>query len=385
MRDCLLTTTLRARKESKVPCLPCGFVIAFLLATYTARAEEPVRVLIVDGNGAVGSKKGGGAYYVDTVLKSVKGYAPVIKDVGALENSELGGASQIFLLDLPELSEKARTNLEAHVKAGSGVAFFLGDKVRPAHYNRLLYRKGEGIFPVQLASQSAEPPKGKEKAEAARPSGPGLYVRVPNHPLCADLVDASEFFKFLDIGRHFPIVRTKRDQAAGRVQELIALPNEADASDFKEEAQKLNRAIPVADERYKEFRTGLERHQWALRRALVFGKKAWELGDALDALLEDRGDPKDAERADLTKFWSKPDVKELRQQIAALRDRTRYADPIVVAAPFGKGRVVACLTSAGGSWNDWADGPAAPTFVMLTANLAKHLAGGDPPLTGKRP
>jgi hypothetical protein len=356
-----------------------------LLAASVVRADEPARVLLVDGNGAAGSKKGGGAYYVEAVLKSVKGYAPAVKDAAELEKPDLKNFSFVFLLDVPELPEPARANLEAYVKGGAGVAFFLGAKVRPAHYNRLLYRKGEGIFPVQLASQPTEAPKGKDKAEAARSSSPGVFVRDPGHPLCADLEDASGFFAFLDLGRHFPVVRGKGNRDAGRVQELIALPNEADATEFKEETQKLNRAIPVTEEKYKDFRPGLERHQWAVRRALVFGKKAWELGDALNALLEDRGNPKEADRPDLTEFWRKPEVKELRQQIAALRDKTRYADPIVVAAPFGKGRVVACLTSAGGSWNDWADGPASPTFVMLTTNVAKYLKGGDGAPAEKRP
>ena len=35
---------------------------------------------------------------------------------------------------------------------------------------------------------------------------------------------------------------------------------------FKEEAQRVNRAIPIEDERYKEFRPGLERHQWGIRQ-----------------------------------------------------------------------------------------------------------------------
>jgi len=360
-------------------------MLIVVLTASVVRADDPVRVLVVDGNGAAGSKKGGDAYYVEAVLKSVKGYGPTVKEAAELESAELKNFPVLFLLNLPELSEKARTNVEGHVKAGGGAAFFLGDRVRAAHYNRHLYRKGEGIFPVQLASQPTDPPKGKEKAEASQPTGPGLMVRDPGHSACADLADASEFFKFLEIGRRFSIVRGKRDQAAGRVQELLALPNEADATDFKEETQKLNRAIPVADERYKDYRAGLERHQWAVRRALVFGKKAWELGDALDGMLEDRGDPKEADKPDLTAFWRKPEVQELGQQVAALRDKTRYADPLVVAAAFGKGRVVACLTSAGGNWNDWADGPASPTFVMLTTNIARYLKGGEEaPAEGKR-
>src|SRR5262249_6232750 len=160
------------------------------------------------------------------------------------------------------------------------------------------------------------------KAEQPPVGRTAAYVRDRGHPVCADLADATEFFKFLEVGRHYSVVRPKQGKAADPIQELIALPNDDDITNFKEEAQKLNRALPVSDEQYKEFRPGLERHQWAVRQALIFGKKAWELGDALDGLLEDRGDPKDAEKPDLTGFWRKPELKELRQKFVALRDKT---------------------------------------------------------------
>src|SRR5712692_10349640 len=120
-------------------------MLLLFLAVSGVRADEPVRVLVIDGIGAAGRKKGGDAYYIEAVLTSVKGYAPAVKDVGELEKPDLKRYPLIFLLNLPELSERARTNLEAHVQAGGGAAFFLGDKVKPGHYNRLLYRKGEGI------------------------------------------------------------------------------------------------------------------------------------------------------------------------------------------------------------------------------------------------
>lgn len=366
------------------PCWRCGLLALFFFAASAVRADEPVRVLIIDGNGAAGVKKGGDAYHVEAVLSAVKGYAPVIKDAAELEKTDLKKYRLIFLLNVPELSEPARSNLEGHVKTGGGAAFYLGDKVKAGHYNRLLYRKGDGLFPVALPNRPTEAPeekqKDKEKADQLRAGRPTVYVRDPRHPVCADLVEARDFLAFLSIERYYPMMRGK-GAAADRVQALIAFPNESDLDDFKSVAQKLNRALPVAEERFKDFRAGLERHQWAVRRALIFGKKAWELGDALDALLEDRGDPKDSDKPDMTAFWRMAELKELRRKIVELRDKSRYANPLVVAAPFGMGRVVVCLTSAGESWNDWASGPAAPAFVLLTASMAKYLTrgGGDRP------
>jgi hypothetical protein len=353
--------------------------LLFLLVPFSLRAEEPVRVLIIEGNPDAAGQKGD-AFYVEAVFKAVKGYAPTVKELAELEKPDLKKYPAVFLLNLPRLSDKARANLEDHVKAGGGVAFFLGDKVVPAHYNRALYRKGEGLFPVALANQPTAAPeektKNKEKSNQVQAGRPAVYLRESQHPICADLSEARAFFTLLDVDRHYPLMRVKTGQA-GRVQEVVALPNDADLEDFKPEAQKLNRAIPVSDDRYKDFRSGLEHHQWAVRRVLVFGKKACELGDALDAFLEERGDPKDSDRPDLSPFWKQPEVKELRQNVVALRDKSRYGDPLVIASTFGKGRVVVCLTSAGPAWNDWAGGPASLTFVILTANMAKHLAGAD--------
>lgn len=361
-------------------------LLLFMLAPLAVRAEEPIRALVIDGNGAAGRKKGGDAYQVEAVLNAVKGFVPTVRDAAGLEKDELKKYPLVFLLNLPDLSDAARTKVEEHVKAGAGVAFFLGGKVKPAHYNRRLYRKGEGLFPVMLADKPTEPPKEKKELELGKTlsSHPTLYIRNPGHEVCSDIGEARILFSesVLFIDRHYPITRPK-DGYPAHVQELIAFPNDEGLDAFREEARKLSRSLPVEDDKYKVYRPALVEHQRDIRMRIVFGKRAWELGDALDAFLEDKGDPEDADRPDLTEFWKKPEVKALRQSIAALRDKTRYSDPILVAAPFGKGRVVVCLTSAGDAWNNWADGLAAPTFVMLTANIAKYLTGGDSPTKEK--
>src|SRR5205807_8665 len=116
------------------------------------------------------------------------GYTPAVKHAAELEKADLKQYPLVFLLNVPELSETARTSLEGHVKAGGGVAFFLGNKVKPAHYNRRLYRKGEGLFPVQLANRPTDAPDAKQKAkETAETIRPTIYLRDPHHPVCADL------------------------------------------------------------------------------------------------------------------------------------------------------------------------------------------------------
>jgi hypothetical protein len=66
--------------------------------------------------------------------------------------------------------------------------------------------------------------------------------------------------------------------------------------------------------------------------------------------------------------------------VASLRDRS----PLVLEHTYGKGRVVTCLTSAGPlltpegeQWNNWANGPAAPSYAVFQLDLAKYVARSD--------
>ncbi len=64
----------------------------------------------------------------------------------------------------------------------------------------------------------------------------------------------------------------------------------------------------------------------------------------------------------------RPDPDSGVRVLARLRDRA----PLVVEKSFGKGRVMAFLTTAAPIWNNWATGP---SFVVVTLKLQSHLAG----------
>jgi hypothetical protein len=53
----------------------------------------------------------------------------------------------------------------------------------------------------------------------------------------------------------------------------------------------------------------------------------------------------------------------------------RFGDPLLVGKRFGRGPVLAYLTSAGSAWNDFPNGPARPYFVMLMLEVQRFLAG----------
>ena len=63
----------------------------------------------------------------------------------------------------------------------------------------------------------------------------------------------------------------------------------------------------------------------------------------------------------------RPDPDSGVRIVARLRDRA----PLVVEKSFGKGRVMAFLTTAAPIWNNWASGP---SFVVVNLKLQSHLA-----------
>jgi hypothetical protein len=124
----------------------------------------------------------------------------------------------------------------------------------------------------------------------------------------------------------------------------------------------------------------LLRHHDNIRRAVAGGKYLFELAAAFDALLTDRGDPekKDPKRPNLVEFWELSDQDELKTNVEQLRNAVKFGDPLVVTRRFGKGRVVAVLTSASTRWNEWAGGGFASfTFPILVNDLQKYLTGGN--------
>ena len=71
-----------------------------------------------------------------------------------------------------------------------------------------------------------------------------------------------------------------------------------------------------------------------------------------------------------TRQWrlSKPDTAQV---IATVRGDDRR--PLMVESSFGRGRIVACLTSAGPVWNNWARNA---TYLPILLLLEDYLAGG---------
>ncbi|MFM7843439.1 MAG: hypothetical protein ACKPEY_04305, partial [Planctomycetota bacterium] len=112
--------------------------------------SEPV--LIVDG-----SDDQQNAYYLTAVFqpgqRARTGVQPTVQKAAYLRDAtleELNTFRVIYLLDVGRLDDRAIANLEAFVKRGGGLAWFVGDNTAVAQINEKMYRAGEGFFPAEL-------------------------------------------------------------------------------------------------------------------------------------------------------------------------------------------------------------------------------------------
>lgn len=112
-----------------------------------------VPVLLVDGNPA-----GLGGQFLLLPLNpggTVKtGLSVTVVEPSDLATAELGKYELLLLNDVGRLNDRAIERVEEFVRAGGGIAFFLGENCagQTAFYSDQLYQEGEGVFPAPLAS-----------------------------------------------------------------------------------------------------------------------------------------------------------------------------------------------------------------------------------------
>lgn len=112
-----------------------------------------VPVLLIDGDPDLLN-----ARFLATALApggAVKtGIDPRLEPPAYLNNHALDKFQSIFLLDTPRLDEAAVAALETFVRQGGGLGIFMGDQVGAAFYNEVLYREGQGLFPLPLIAKT---------------------------------------------------------------------------------------------------------------------------------------------------------------------------------------------------------------------------------------
>jgi hypothetical protein len=346
--------------------------------------RRQVPVLMIDGDLTGGDKPGGDTFHLRTLFTAARGFEVQRGGINELKRSDLEKYPSIYLLNVRDIRDPAALkNLETYVKGGGSVAFFLGPLVDPEFYNKELYKDGKGLFPAPLADRPSKELSEEEKQQKLfrNLTDPQfqLFWRSDSHPLAAEAYKVRTAFKFLTIDRYFPVPRQKWNRELNRVEELATLPNDRPVSDYESTAREILASLPVDDPKYAKYRPGLERHRGVIRETLG-GKALYALANALDNLLRDPGKPEDPEHPNLREFWEQTDthIQELRTRLERFKEMVQYGDPLIVAGRYGKGRVVAFLTTAGKKWNDWAGGsPASVTYPVVMLELQKFLSSVD--------
>jgi uncharacterized membrane protein len=361
--------------------------------------RDRVPMLIVDNNPTSRNTKEAESFFLQKLFtEPIKGYDVQVKNVSDLDNLNLQPYSAVYLCDVPRLSEPARKNIEDYVKTGGGLAFFMGPSIKSdviGEYNEKLYRKGEGVFPVPLNKViGVDVPEEKRIAEKIRRTftfNKKLLVRrdMRSHVALEKLYkdnrgqavhedEYEKFFNFVVLDRYVEVNQQQLRGGVGGVETLVYLQNTKPIDNYTPAVNTLtDKLLPFIDNpgpKDEKYAPVLRELRNELRKIAGSTAELHVLAGALDTLLQYEGvkDPA-ARKPGLIEFWAQSNVALLREEFQKLRDEVKYGDPLYVAKAFGKGRVIAFMSSAGASWNDL-EGFGRAYYPPLMINMQGYLA-----------
>lgn len=118
----------------------------------TVPLADAQRVLIIDND-----PDGLGAYHVSSVLdpgSQVRiGAIPEVRPAAILRDATIETLKRyraIYLINLPDVSDRVAGVLNQYVRDGGGLAWFLGDEVNAGSYNRILANDSRKLLPFKL-------------------------------------------------------------------------------------------------------------------------------------------------------------------------------------------------------------------------------------------
>jgi Aerotolerance regulator N-terminal len=394
-------------------------------AIIEVRREVPT--LVIDGAAEEGLKPGGDTNTIENALKSATGNEAVKVVVAGLDELLRPDLEReyaaIYLLNVEKIAGRKDKEgkgadlplkrLQQYVKNGGNVAFFTGDRIDVNHYNKVLFNEYEGLFPIPLERQASDEISKEEIERRRNSTAPKIYVLEAEHTITRGIAPLQSSIPDLIIARHTPA----KDRLAwaepswsrqGDLTELITLANLRQLNNnTRTQIQTLVKRLPVDETemnklfagRPAEFRKDLvkyipllEAHRDRIIQASL-GKedKMYLVAEAFDDMLQGRNpnpvkeEPKvddKTKKVSLVDFWALSEVKTLKEDIQNFRKDALYGSPLVVTRRYGKGNVVACLTTAGSKWSGWSGGElggvSSFTFPMLIVDLQKFLThGGD--------
>jgi hypothetical protein len=151
---------------------------------------------------------------------SVKtGVDPQIEQPSYLNTHPLDKFQAIYLTNLDRLDQTGVDALESYVRAGGGVAFYVGDKTLTKFFNEQLYRGGKGIFPLPLIAETQLLVDRLDK---------GADLEVADHPIFKIFAgERNGFLSEVTIDRYFGAPQTWTPPADSNVSVLAKLRNGA--------------------------------------------------------------------------------------------------------------------------------------------------------------
>ncbi len=142
---------------------------------------DQIRVLVVNGHEGRRPVENA-SHYVRTVLapsttrESWSGATqPKVINEADLTAEDLSKYDCVFLCNVALVTRTEADLLQAYAEAGGGLVFALGDRVKPANYNSVLYRDGKGVLPALLegpVGNARDPAHGGYTFEASDLSHP---------------------------------------------------------------------------------------------------------------------------------------------------------------------------------------------------------------------
>ena len=150
---------------------------------YAAAVTAGVPVLIVDGDPSSDPLRSESLFLHRALAppgETRSSYAVQVVTEDQFETAQLAAYHAVFLCNVYRLSDERVASLEEWVRAGGGLAVFLGGQVDDQMYNRRLYQDGQGLLPVRLVA-----PRGDER-EATWAS---LVIDDTRHPVLGGFED----------------------------------------------------------------------------------------------------------------------------------------------------------------------------------------------------
>jgi hypothetical protein len=376
--------------------------------------REQVPTLIIDGDRDNPDRKKStdDTRIIRNILEAIKAKQPteatqvVEKGIEELERPDLEREyATIYLLNVPDLKnpDKKREGkktadlplerLKQFVANGGNVVFFTGEKVNEAYYNKILFEESHGLFPVPIKKKMTDRLTKDRLDELRGRAEPKVFVVDSAHDITRELANEQYYMndlliaQFTEADERFDWKRPWTKE--GDLKELIVLAKLKTLDDGpRKQARNLIDRLPLKDDTYKKFHPLLKKHYDAILKILEDGGSEMHvLTKQMDQMLADPGDPpkgKEARISLVNDFWTLPEMKELKADFVEYREKALYGAPLMLTRKYGKGNVVAFLTSAGTAWSGWPalggelGGVASRTYPMLIADLQKFLTrGGD--------